>query len=255
VHCREQGPLDTRHWPSRKRKGHYRQLTQVCRQIRREFRPLYLDSNQIRLHCAHEVGHYLNTFYADVAVLNENRGDIIIPLGTWPDETGVLTSVDRRSALNFDIGPTLRFAAASPKLRFQFTRKPSMRQFFDRTVAQLNALLVCIRSESDPTWRNMIHGAILDMELYVALSYSRINFVMTKSDAVKYKDQIAAWWALGPNPLAGSDQLKVSYGLRYSDVVGSNEQYDRKWFYRGAGEWGNRTRSRGCYVYHSSPMR
>lgn len=43
--------------------------------------------------------------------------------------------------------------------------------------------------------------------------------------------------------------------MRYSDRVESHEEYDRTWFYLGAGQWYNRDQSRGSHVYTASQPR
>jgi hypothetical protein len=55
-------------------------LTQVCREIRKEFRPIFLESTPALLEDPSELCSYIETFYptADAQVLKGYQGDITI---------------------------------------------------------------------------------------------------------------------------------------------------------------------------------
>jgi hypothetical protein len=55
-------------------------LTQVCREIRKEFRPIFLESTPALLEDPSELCSYIETFYptADAQVLEGYQGDITI---------------------------------------------------------------------------------------------------------------------------------------------------------------------------------
>ncbi|KAH6621838.1 hypothetical protein C7974DRAFT_425601 [Boeremia exigua] len=102
-------------------------LTQVCRQLRQEFRPLYMQSQEIGMDLV-EVASYLSTFYPGVAdhlkVLSTS-GDRKIDMpftGNMTIAVGDRVKQIERSADGIDVGPLLDVWANSFKIEAGFGR-------------------------------------------------------------------------------------------------------------------------------------
>ncbi|KAF2024500.1 hypothetical protein EK21DRAFT_117696 [Setomelanomma holmii] len=154
--------------------GDFRSLTQVCRQLRDEFRPLYQRLTTIRPYFPDLQKRYIEAFYpwASPDVMVKCQGNLVIPL---------YHSVVDPEDLNMNIAPVLRHTAFLPQVRFRFEYDNIMPASLEPAVNQLNNFLACIQHEANPKRRDLVKALVHQVELEVDRWYSRINF-MLKND-------------------------------------------------------------------------
>jgi hypothetical protein len=143
-HCSEDQVICVRHSSTRQehRRGDFESLSQVCMQLRNEFRNLHLKKISFQLCLPKQITQYILTFYDnnDLRIREMYEGKVIIP---------ILQSTTTSEDLHMDIGLVFWAATLSPKLQFQSRRGERCR--LDFAVMRSNSTISCISSRTTTT--------------------------------------------------------------------------------------------------------
>ncbi|KAI8931078.1 hypothetical protein NX059_012089 [Plenodomus lindquistii] len=162
-------------------KAEYRGLTQVCRQIRQEYHPIYMSGTTFEIDYKH-ISSYWNARYpesADQDVLATYSGKLIVQL----DFTG-------SKYLREDILHLLQRLAQSPRISIRFEWEDPVDLGFDPTGAleHVNALFKCICEK-----RNMV-ADLDDCLLIIRLPHEVLEFTMEKTLHTRWEATILDWF-------------------------------------------------------------
>ncbi|KAH7093427.1 hypothetical protein FB567DRAFT_609921 [Paraphoma chrysanthemicola] len=185
--------------------GFFRSLTQACRQLRKEFRTLYLQVTifEMRLDSEHE--DYFRTFYPST-----NAGN----MKQHRDNDVLKHSYDGmyRVPIYARIEHVLHLAAGSPNINCRLECIKLENGRLETSISQLNSFLACIKDEFDPTWRNLVFAAINKVQFYSYGTFCKIVFLLHTFEVLKaYRKIIYTWWDRVAKPYRGIAELKVSW--------------------------------------------
>jgi hypothetical protein len=195
----------------------FRGLTQASRQLRQEFRPLYLEQTSFALRWPHLIDKYLSAFYpeTELDIMANYRGEVIIP---------VVESAIEPKVLSVDIAPVFCMVVHSPglHLRFKLKLNDSLPSRLCRHIAQLNDMLNTLESGRDPTWSRLVQEPNFELELHVYGNshrvYSGLKFLLhTKENFERFKGKIHELWAKTAELCPAITRLEVAYGYSYDE--------------------------------------
>ncbi|KAH7082871.1 hypothetical protein BKA63DRAFT_561065 [Paraphoma chrysanthemicola] len=192
------------YWGSRQA-GFFRSLTQVCRQLREEFRALYLQATTFEMRLCGQHEDYFRTFYSstNTEYMKQHRGNVVLR-----------HSYDSmyRVPIHASIGHVLHLAASSPNLNCKIDCIKIEDGRLETSIAQLNSFLACIKDEFDPTWRNLVFTAINKVQFYSNGTFCKLTFlIQTFEDAKQYRKIIYTWWDRVAKPYRGIPEVVVSW--------------------------------------------
>jgi hypothetical protein len=183
--------------------GKYRSLTQVCQQLRTEFRPLYQEATAIDLYSAADFGAYSAAFYPITEeCMEHHRSNITIPL------FHCMHMVERET-LEMDIQPVFFLTALCPKIKCRFKVDDCMPRSLKKPEAQLNSLLDTIADASD-TLLDLVLRAIAYAILRIDRTYASVNIIIDSRWVYEWEKDVYQWWAEKAQPVKGIHKWEVS---------------------------------------------
>ncbi|CAN9475514.1 unnamed protein product [Alternaria alternata] len=199
--------LRLRHEDNTEPVGKFRCLTQTCRQIRREFQPLYRNQTIIRLESTYHYARYIRDFYppADEDTMLRYRGSIISLINHSSDVYG------EKEFYDADIARVVQLVARSPNVQFKFELHERLRRFSARhAVAQMNSMLALFADQSQPKWRDMAK-AIKELRLRIWNNESKIRITMNEEMARQWKSTVFRIWDDATEPTRGIREIRLAY--------------------------------------------
>jgi hypothetical protein len=211
-YCIEPEPIFVSYHPqsSTQQAGSLRSLTQVCRQIRTEFRPLYMEQTSFRFRSPQYCAEYIDAFYpvSESWFSDQWKGNItvLVPAHTF----GNRVYLD-------NIGVVMHFAAMSPAVRIRFEHDEAAEHHSATLIVQLNDLIDCAQGENNPEWCDLVTstltGVIFALKGAEDRPWSLFHFIMDQEhDAMRWERHILRWWGAMVVSYGASSKLRVSWG-------------------------------------------
>ncbi|KAF2846254.1 hypothetical protein T440DRAFT_558398 [Plenodomus tracheiphilus IPT5] len=194
-YCTNGSPLTMTHQSGlRDNTRQFRGLTQTCRQIREEYRPLYMSRNVMKFHDIKTLQGYVGDFYISDSQLTQATEDV---RGHYTGDLIVFVTNDW--GLNLDIQRILIFVADFPSVRCRFMsfRGGSIqasRLHVDEVkvaLSQLNGLLELVASS--PPWHEFVRAVLTRASITIFSSSTRLSLDVAE-DAEKWNNILKDWW-------------------------------------------------------------
>ncbi|KAH7093440.1 hypothetical protein FB567DRAFT_515347 [Paraphoma chrysanthemicola] len=216
-HCMETRTVSvrerTQHDCSEISMGDFKSLFQASRQLRVEFKPLYLENTVFEVSSPEACVKFAETYFphSRPAVMEEYRGNMIIAVPRA--KHGALRC-------RFDVGSILRRAAVAPRIGMRFELRGAAEWYQKAPIAQLNSFIDCIQDKAVPKWRELTTTLVFGVEFFADIDdryiVSRINFFLKDFEEVKnHKDSFFQWWSSVSEPPNDILELLVSWGYAF----------------------------------------
>jgi hypothetical protein len=178
----------------------YRHLTQVCKQLRHEFRAVYMAATRVSFSSPGDFIRYSAAFYPtkDVEEMHSYRGDVKFGLG--------FTNKYR----SFHVLPILQLLAAAPGIRCKFNVGPITALVF----VEIEKLFKYTAKTSNETWRRILTADATSISISERPGPPTICFRVSKATAVDAEE----WWDAEGLPEVNSWHREFRWG---SDGTGS----------------------------------
>ncbi|KAI8931083.1 hypothetical protein NX059_012094 [Plenodomus lindquistii] len=188
----------------------YHALTQVNRQLRHEFRPLYLERTSVQIcHGSGDPKCYIEDMFnprAPLTTRDDHPGNLIFPI----NHDGPFA--------NENPAEVFKIALCYPKVQLRFQASMDAPDHFPVGIQQLNSLVQAVSSGSSPRMKAMMAEAVREVKLRVCSPFIKVGFVMTHEMADKYKSALRTWWETEGHPVQAIRMIGVySYDPNYGD--------------------------------------
>ncbi|KAI8931068.1 hypothetical protein NX059_012079 [Plenodomus lindquistii] len=170
----------------------YTSLFHVCRQLRAQYRPMWMAQTTVKMYCGIS-NRYWNIFFpADptepLATIQNRRANVIL----------VPTAADAYNGEYFQekLDKILKRVALSPKVCIGFQKHKGYWSRHNSHLEQLNSLIRLVAS--DTTFAAMTHAMV---ECWIKIDGAfYLDFMFEEDEVDDWKDVIVGWWKQGPRP-------------------------------------------------------